>query len=154
MRLKNYTDISSDTIRAIIAAVRPPGIANFDVRVSNLGGRGCRGRAYSNGSGYHDRACPFIIVSVAKTDALARSIIKAGVGARKGKGYLSAEWGSRMEAMVFVLAHELRHLWQAKVKKGRRVWGARGQFSERDADAYALQMLRRFRRGELEGVKP
>jgi hypothetical protein len=154
MRLKNYTDISSDTIRAVISAVRPPGIAGFDVRVSSLKGRGCCGRAYAKGSGYHDRACPFVVVRVAKTDALVRYIVRAGEGVRKGKGYLDAEWGNRMEAIVFVLAHELRHLWQAKVKKGRRVWGARGQFSERDADAYALQMLRRFRRGELEGVKP
>ena len=35
----------------------------------------------------------------------------------------------------------------------RAVWGARGQFSERDADAYALQALRKYRRGELEGLK-
>jgi hypothetical protein len=53
---------------------------------------------------------------------------------------------NRTEALVHLLAHELRHLWQAKVKRGYRVWGARGQFSERDADAYAIQMLRRWRR--------
>lgn len=56
--------------------------------------------------------------------------------------------GSRREALVVLLAHELRHLWQAQTTRGR-VYGARGRFSERDADAYALQMLRRFRRGEL-----
>jgi hypothetical protein len=53
---------------------------------------------------------------------------------------------SNIEAVVFLVAHELRHVWQGRIKKGRRVWGARGQYSERDADAYALRVLRRWRR--------
>lgn len=146
MRLKNYTDINSDLIRAIIHAVCPPGVSGFDVRVSNFGTKhekGFRGRAHYAGSAYHDRACPFIVVSVARTDAGCRM---RTVG-EKGKGYLGGHAiGGRLEALVWILAHELRHLWQARVPRGRRVWGARGQFSERDADAYALQMLRRFRR--------
>lgn len=143
MRLKNYTDIPNEEIRAIIAAVRPSGIANFDVRVSNCDRAG-RGRAYSKGSVYHDRACPFIVVSIAKTDAKARCILPGG------NGYLPMEWGSRREALVVLLAHELRHLWQGRSGAKRRgmVYGARGRMSERDADAYALQMLRRYRRGE------
>jgi hypothetical protein len=52
------------------------------------------------------------------------------------------------EALVYVMAHELRHLWQALHPKGYRVWGARGQMSERDTDAYGLRMLRAWRRGE------
>ena len=35
---------------------------------------------------------------------------------------------------------------RARIPRGRRVWGARGQFSERDADAYAIRMLRAWRR--------
>lgn len=144
MRLTNTTDIPSETIRAIIRAVRPSGIRNFDVRVSNTKRHAC-GRAYANGSAYHDRACPFLVVRVAKTDAAARCITKPH------GGYLGASWGSRTEALVFVVAHELRHMWQANHTKGK-VYGARGRFSERDADAYALQMLRRYRRGELGGL--
>ena len=62
--------------------------------------------------------------------------------------------GSRIEALLWVLAHELRHLWQAASTGKRRgmVYGAKGRFSERDADAYALQMLRRYRRGELASL--
>lgn len=68
-------------------------------------------------------------------------------GAPTSRGYLPAPAiGSRVEALVYIMAHELRHLWQARVPRGRRVWGARGQFSERDADAYALRMLRAWRR--------
>ena len=140
MRLKNYTDIDSDTIRNLIRFVRPSGISNFDVRVSNYSGTTGRGRAYTQGSGYHDRADPFIVISIAPEGRFKRQIYEGG------GGYLPHVWGSRMEALVHLLAHELRHLWQAKHTKGK-VWGARGRMSERDADAYAIQMLRRFRRG-------
>lgn len=151
MRIKNHTDIPDQVIRGLIAAVRPPGISGFDVRISNYNGRGGRGRAYSRGSGYHDRANPFVVVSIPRTDRDARYIRKAF------KGYLRVVTGNRMEALVYILAHELRHLWQAagpldgwrcRARRGM-VYGSRGRFSERDADAYGLQMLRRFRRGEL-----
>lgn len=143
MRLKNYTDIPSEQIRDLIRAVRPAGISNFDVRVSN--GQRFRGRAYSQGSGYHDRACPFIVCAI---PAIWKPrIIDHGAG----KGYLPIAIGSRIEALIVLLAHELRHLWQATHTRGK-VWGARGRFSERDADAYALQMLRRYRRGELHAA--
>ena len=158
MRLKNYTDIDSDLIRDLIRAVRPAGISNFDVRISNLGvnqyrrGRnGCRGRAYTQGSGYHDRATPFIVVSLSPAVSW-RPYIQVPAG-----GYLGHAWGTRIEALLWVIAHELRHLWQATSTCKRRgmVWGAKGRMSERDADAYALQMLRRYRRGELNaGYKP
>lgn len=157
MRLANHTDISSETLRAIIRAVRPPGIGNFDVRISNNADKGARGVAYTQGHSYHNTANPFIVVSVARTDARAR---------HKGKArgaYLPEVWGSRIEAVLWVLAHELRHMWQAggsldnrrHIVRPRRgmVYGSRGRFSERDADAYALRMLRAFRRGEMEGIQ-
>ena len=148
MRLKNYTDIPTDEIRKLIAAVRPSGISNFDVRISNYAGRRGRGRAYTQGSGFHDEACPFIVVSIAKTEDKARDL-----GEWRSGGYLQYALGSRREVLVAILAHELRHLWQAanplQGKRRGMVYGARGRMSERDADAYALQMLRRYRRGEL-----
>lgn len=143
MRLKNHTDLPDEWIRAVIRAVRPSGISNFDVRVSNCAEGGFRGRAYTQGSSYHDRADPFVVVSIAKTDKGARKICKPTHG-----GYLPMAIGNRKEAILMVMAHELRHMWQAKHSRGR-VYGARGKFSERDADSYALQMLRRYRRGEL-----
>jgi hypothetical protein len=99
MKIVNHTDIPNETVRSIIRAVRPAGIANFDVRISNTE-RAYAGSFYPIGSGSRASADPFIVVvRVAKTDRAAR------------------------------------------------------RFSERDADAYALQMLRRYRRGELE-VQP
>lgn len=139
-RLRNYTDIPTSLIRTMLAFCQPSNVTGIDVRISNLGGNGYRGRAYPEGSACHDRACPFIIVSVQRGS---RVKPRAAHG-----GYLPRPPMTREEAVLFVLAHELRHLWQAKVRRGRRVWGSRGVYSERDADAYGLRALRHWRRGE------
>lgn len=141
MKLRNFTDIDNEVIREIIRKVRPSGISNFDVRISNTS-QGFCGTAYTRGSGFHATASPFIVCRIAKTEFMVRSCLEGG------NGYLPMQVGSRMEALVVVLAHELRHLWQASHKRGR-VYGSRGRMSERDADAYALSCLRKFRRGEL-----
>jgi hypothetical protein len=138
MRLKNYTDIETERIREIIRFVKPSGIGGFDVRISNTKRYRFAGRAYMEGSDYHDRDCPFIVVRIG------------------GKGwdypYKSCSYGiilSKEEILVMVIAHELRHLWQYKHKKGK-VWGAKGRFSERDADAYAIRKVREWRRLNYE----
>lgn len=59
------------------------------------------------------------------------------------RGYLS--WGllaSATELLVALLAHELRHCWQAQ-----RGWAIEGRASETDADQYALAVLARWRAG-------
>lgn len=147
-RWRNYTDLPDGELRAIYAAVCPPGLPAHDVEIKNNQGAG-RGRAYYAGSGYHATARPFIVVSVPKTEQMAR------YRWRLDGGYLPHTIGSRRECFVVILAHELRHLWQARGKGKRRgmVYGSRGRFSERDADAYGIQMLRRYRRGELAGVQ-
>ena len=154
MRLVNHTDITDAVVRDIIRAVKPAGLSKFDVRVSNASGRYFSGRAYARGSGYHDTAAPFVVVKVQRAGNWRPFVMPKS---ERRKGYLHGYVvGSRLEALVFILAHELRHLWQG-VGDGRRrgmVWGARGKYSERDADAYALRMLRRFRRGELRLCYP
>ena len=145
---RNYTDISSAEIRAIYDAVCPSGLKAHDVSIKNNDGAG-RGRAYTEGSGYHASARPFVIVSVPRTERAARH--RRHYDNTNYRGYLPVVLGSRRETLVYILAHELRHLWQAKAtgKPRGMVYGARGRFSERDACAYGMQMLRRYRRGEL-----
>ena len=145
-RWRNYTDLPDADLRAIYEAVCPSGLMAHDVAVKNHAGRG-RGVAYSEGSGYHSTARPFVNVCLPKTERVARSRWQA----ERGAGYLAVDIGSRLEAFVYILAHELRHLWQRKAKGKPRgmVYGAKGRMSERDACAYGLQMLRRYRRGEL-----
>lgn len=62
-------------------------------------------------------------------------------------GYISSLELSREESLVHVLSHEMRHYWQINHpgKRGK-IWGAKGKFSERDADAYAIRMTRAWRR--------
>ena len=67
-------------------------------------------------------------------------------GKHRSGGYLDCLLLSREELIVNIMSHEFRHAWQCIKRRGYRVWGARGQFSERDADAYAIKMTRKWRR--------
>jgi len=135
MRLKNHTDIPTKLIREMIAFAKPANVTNFEVTIRN------RGEGYS-GHAAPRILTPSIVVSISKKKRRPQLLY------RHLGGYLPMPAMTREETVLLVLAHELRHLWQGKVKRGRRVWGARGQFSERDADAYALRALRHWRRGE------
>ncbi len=137
MRLKNTTDIPDETIRSLIRDITGGNIPLNEVKIWN---------ASSGGSG---RAHPWmknIMVKVPETERKARRVWQAH-GA-----YLTHTIGSRMEALVQILAHEIRHVWRCDHQNGK-VWGSRGKYSERDADAFGIRMLRKFRRGEFE-VKP
>lgn len=139
MRLKNTTDIPNEAIREVIRFVRPPGISGFDVSVKNTA-RGLAGRAYWAGSAYHDRACPFVVLRIG------RSGWPRDASSPHRPGYLGVpRLENKIEALVFLAAHELRHLWQARGIKRGRARGSRGRFSERDADAYAFKMLDEWR---------
>jgi len=148
-RVRNYTDLDSALVREMVAFARPAQVRKFDVEVKNHGRVGYRGRAYVHGTQYHDRwAQPLIVVSVQKLRMGRFTNPRDAHG-----GYLPMPRMTREEAVLVVLAHELRHLWQREVPKGWRVWGARGQYSERDADAYALRTLRRWRRERVAAPK-
>ena len=145
MQLRNSTNIPNDTIRELIRFVRPNGISNFDVMVKNTT-HGCCGRAYWYGCSFHHSINPFIVVRLQKNE------LNKPYRFRGGNGYIPSETFTRMEMFIHVLAHELRHLWQAKHKRGK-VWGARGKFSERDADAYAIHKVREYRKSETHKAK-
>jgi hypothetical protein len=142
MRILNTTRIDSDLVREVIAFCRPAGISNFDVVLKNSRD-GWRGRAYSKGCGsYHSRICPFVVIGVGPSSLPFPSKWKA-----RG-GYLTHLELNQEEELVHILAHELRHLWQAKHPKGWRVFGARGKYSERDADAFAIRQVRAWRKAK------
>lgn len=68
----------------------------------------------------------------------------------KGKRYPIA---NATEALVYIAAHELRHLWQAARWSDKRkskplplAFGAKGKFSEIDTEAFAIHMLRAWRK--------
>jgi len=129
----------------MISFVRPPGISNFDVRISNSQTRDYRGCCYYNGSDFHATSNPFIVVRITPNE----NYFPIYTTYKKGKGYIDHLLLSREEAVILVTAHELRHLWHKKIAKGYRVWGARGQYSDRDADAYAIKKVREWRRKSM-----
>lgn len=133
-------DFDRDTVAEVVRFVRPNGIAKFDIEVKNSE-KPFYGRAYWNGCSYHSRqACPLVVIRIGS-----KKNFPMHINREKGTGYLEMDFYSQLEALVAVMAHELRHIWQKDHSRGM-VWGARGRFSERDADAYALNHLRAWRR--------
>ncbi len=139
MKLQNTSAFSTAKIREIIQFVKPAKVTNFDVWIKKSA-KTFAGRAYYNGSSYHDSEfTPYVVVRIGKIDKFPYTVAPRG-------GYIGMTVYSHEELLVNILAHELRHLWQNIVKKGWRYYGSKGQFSERDADCYALHMLREWRR--------
>lgn len=63
------------------------------------------------------------------------------------RGYLGFILLSRVEVLVDIMSHELRHVYQENKKHKIKVFGfKRTKFSERDADSYALRTVRKWRR--------
>jgi hypothetical protein len=66
------------------------------------------------------------------------------IGQLKGKRHYL---GSMVEALIYMFAHELTHVKQASAKRfKKRVWGARGTFSEIETESYAIKKLRQWRK--------
>ena len=129
MRLRNTTKIPNSTVREVVRLVKPPGIGNIDVMVKNTSGRVPVGAAYLEGSPWHATPNLFVVARIPERTP-----------------HDQRTYFDRIEMLVWMLAHEFRHIWQTKHPKGWRVWGARGQFSENDCDAYATRKVRDWRR--------
>jgi hypothetical protein len=163
LRLENHTDISDSRIRKIIRFVRPNRISGFDLRISNSKYL-FAGTAYPNGSSLHRTSNPFIVVRVTDKETKFPYLVEYNSQTRvdskskpqiimaearshntSNRGYIDHLLLSREEAIIHVVAHELRHLWQKNHRKCK-VWGSRGRYREKDADAYAIRKTREWRR--------
>lgn len=138
MKLKNTTDYDEKRLREIIKFVKPSGVSGFDIWYKNSE-YALAGTAYTEGTSYHNTKHPHVVIRVGSDKHFPYRI-------KAHKAYLPLDVYTREEAFVYTTAHELRHLWQKKHPRGWRVWGARGQYSERDADAYAIKKLRQWRK--------
>ena len=143
MRLVNRTDISNDLIREIVRTVKPASVTNFKLIVRNRSGsRSGHVRTYDMWDG--DRVISGRIVASVGSEEMFGKIHRRHRNRDRFNRRLT-ELRSRIDSLVFVIAHELRHQWQRDHRRGR-VWGSRGKYSERDADAYATRKLREWRR--------
>lgn len=141
MRVKNTSKyFHIEKIREIVKFCKPSGVHNFDIWVKRGSSSFPAGRAYIQGCAMHSRVCPYIVIKINP------KIMKFPFYMDARKAYLKQVYYSVDEAFVGIVAHELRHLWQTKHKRGYRVYGSRGQYSERDCDAYAIHKIREWRR--------
>jgi hypothetical protein len=95
---------------------------------------------------HHSKSIPITTAYTSRKNKELRAKGKSYDWNKSVGGYIDCLVLSREEALVHILAHELRHFWQ-KNHPGRRgkVWGARGLYSDRDADAYAIRKMREWR---------
>jgi hypothetical protein len=181
-RLRNSSGIRDATVTAIVKWIAGRlGIAQFDVECRSSQST-VAGRAYTTGAKvYHGNRRPFVALRIG-TETIDRwksgsrtSLRRRWLGTAhqetavkvsrkrfpafirpyqyahlKGKRYVLA---NRVEALVYLAAHELRHLWQAaRLKDNRKsaslpmYYGSRGKFSEVDTEGFAITMLRECRR--------
>jgi hypothetical protein len=138
---------------------------DFDITLSNYRKYLFRGKCYPQGCWMHkiDPRKPLVIVRIwSKENAFPywvdysyskwknrvdnRKPLSDNSGSYAHRGYISHWLLTREECLVHVLAHEMRHVWQINHKQG---WipGSKGRsFSEKDADAFAIKVVRAWRR--------
>jgi hypothetical protein len=134
VRLTNTSALPTERVREVIAFVKPANVSGLSIRLTESRCL-CRGRAYwSRG---------YCLVRVNTKRAFPAWYHPYQYGQHKGRKWWCA---GAEEVLVLIMAHELRHFWQAKVPRGWRAWGSKGQFSEIDTEAYAIRMLRAWRR--------
>jgi len=160
VKLRNQTKLSSTLLREIVGFCCPSGVTDFAIRFVNRHHYG--GKAYAplyakfieakesthGFRAYFEKThgeCTDVLI---KIPHYSRGRGKIENKTRGGRGYLPSVEYTREEAIVHFVAHELRHLYQAlhPTRQRDRVWGARGQFSECDADAWAISRTRHWRR--------
>ena len=181
-RLRNSSGIPDETVKQIVEWIAGElGINQFDVECRSSQST-VVGRAYTTGSKYyHGNRRPFVVLRIGtgkieRWKSGTRSSLRcSSLGSAhqetaikvstkrfpvvitpyqyrhlKGKRYVLRD---RTEALVYLAAHELRHLWQAarlrddrKSRKLPLYYGARGKFSEVDTEGFAITTLRAYRK--------
>jgi hypothetical protein len=132
-RFRNTSGAPNDFLKEVVRFATPAGTG--PVKIWFKHGKRCT---------FYGRCWPsrhYISVHIPNPTILRRPY-KGSVG----NGYLGWPSCTWEEAVVALVAHEIRHIWQAENPRGRKVWGARGRQSERECDAYAIRKVREWRR--------
>lgn len=141
--------ISAKRLFRLVREVMPPGVPE-DARISFKSSRNRRVRWRSAISGVHGIAYIAFheaTVWVPHTDGISRF--------RKDRGYLGVTTNNAEEALLFVTAHEMKHLTQdwsempAMFYTDQRERKHRQHRRERSADDWAQACLTAYRRGDL-----
>lgn len=144
MKIKNTTDIPTETLRRIIRFCLPENV-DLPGRVRLTNSRHAYGGRYS--ATFHGD----VLLRIGATKKYPTRIRPYQYAQHRGRKV----WvGSRLEGVVYLAAHELRHHWQGKGRMRNSffptgyVRNAKGKWSEVDTEAYAIHTLRAWRRAE------
>ncbi len=131
MEYRNTTSVPDTLLRDVIRFACPAAVTNYSIWFKRAGGGK---RTFFAGTAYYRRR--HVVCRIpARFERLKKPY--HGGGLKPGRGYLPWPAYTFEEALVALVAHELTHLQQAQSPRlYRRTWNARGQFSERDCDAY------------------
>src|SRR3982750_2843638 len=121
MRLQNFTKLDTELLREIIRLTCPSGVHRFDIAFKNSSS-GYKGGAYVTGCEYHARSMRakgmkdinrgFVVIGCCSRRA-GRKWTRSYQFCNQG-AYLGGTVFSEAEAVVLLVAHELRHLWQRR----------------------------------------
>jgi hypothetical protein len=137
----NQTNVSTSKLKKIIRFVKPKNTVLPKITIR---------RVVSfcfYGSFYYSKRSRSILASVGRYDKFPTWVIRNKESQREG--YISGFWlHSQEEALIYLLAHELRHAYQDQNPQAQRIgkkfkWQ---KFSETDCDTYALQKLEGWRK--------
>jgi len=133
MKLKNTSSINNDLVKEVLRFVMPAGVTRMRIRLTKTR------HTYSGRGGRYD-----VLLRLNPKARYPRFYRPYQYGCQKGRKWAVA---NLTEMLVILAAHELRHAYQARATTRRGyAWGARGRYSEVDTEAYALRMLRAWRR--------
>lgn len=136
MKIRNTNNLLSiEEVRRLFEFVRLPGCEKVTIKTKNTR------HTYGGRAMLSDRV---LVAKVNSNPAKYPCFLEPyQYGQLKGHKYWVA---NPVEAMLYILAHEARHFWQHGMKNRRGyAWGSRGRYSEIDAEAYAIRMLRKWR---------
>lgn len=169
VNIRNTTSFTEDQISEMLTSALPGVVPDFDLTVSNRHTDRYHGTCYPYGCNLRkDPDKPLIIARVTADDTAfpmwtvdpgiadqdeedlgLRRLAAEGSRRLRRRGYIRTLLRSRQECLLYILAHELKHLKQRDSKSGW-IWGSRGKrYSERDADAFAIRVVRAWRRRKV-----
>lgn len=140
MKLVNTSGLKNDELRELIRFAKPTGLTGFEIRITRS--NAYRGRAYN----YGRTQVGYCNVRRGKKVSYPYSF-----GAR-GRGYLPVTCNSETEILLYLIAHELRHLWQYLHIDSKRGWNNTKHFRwnsrpyrEYDACTYGNMIIEKWR---------
>jgi len=144
MRLVNYTNIPTPLIREIIHFIRPDTPGRFTVLIDDWKPGYVQHPHPWLGVAHYTRSITFPTSPAEDVTITVRIPRRIEDWRPRTHGCPRPHAANRLEALVFLLAHELRHFWQANHPK--RIDLEDEETLERDADAYAYGRLEDWRR--------